>query len=466
MLLKYLNNSVKDDCALILWKQLKRKLRNVSSNNKSKGGRPEKLSLPDLIFSLIYHTINPIGKLSIKVKRCSGMEISDSALSQKRQNIPWELFNEVMAQQLGSIAKECKHSQSFYKGYHLLGIDGTTFSIRNTSATSSLPKRNSQNKKSKKKHKYSEDGYAYLWANSLVELGVHNPIAAEIGIKNESEWALGIKLIKSLPPKSLLLADRLYGKPSFVSRLEKHFKKSGGGAYLVRVGKQPKTKVKKILSDGSALVEIVVRNKRSQSKITERILLREIQVKVISPLNNKVSIVRLWTNLLDHEIYPLAELVDLYSKRWEHEIYYGTIKKKLTGGNLLRAQSIQTALQEIAAHVIASALIAQYRCKAIDEGKDDEVNDPTRISVQKVNDELSVFWRLVEYKSKLNLKSSQIKSGAKLMSENLLEQMTPKRKRRSCPRGTRRTPRKCWPRILARIESNEPCKIEVVQYCV
>jgi hypothetical protein len=447
---------MKDDCAILLWHKLKETVKDVTP--QSRRGPREKLELSQLLFSLIYHVINPVGKLSIKVKRCSGVEISNAALSQRRQRLPWELFKKVMEILLGNIADECKHTRAFYHDYRLIGIDGTTFSVRNTESTSCLPKRNCNKKKLKGKEE--SEGYAHINASSLVELGMHNPIAARVGVDNDSEWALGIELIKDLPEDCLLLADRLYGKPRFVRILEDNIKKKGSGSYLLRVGKQPKIKVKEILEDGSVIAEIVVRDRKSQSRIVDKMTIREVRVKLIHPLTKEHSIVRLWTNLIDHKKHPLRELVDLYLKRWEHETYYGTIKSKLTDGSLLRAQSLQTAFQEIASHILASALIAQYRCKAIKNTKD---NDPTRISVQKVEDELSVLWRLIEIKVQLNLKPKQIKEAAKLLIQNLLEQMTPKRKQRSCPRGKRRTPRKVWPRIKTRIESNEPVEIEVIE---
>jgi hypothetical protein len=53
----------------------------------------------------------------------------------------------------------------------------------------------------------------------LVEVGIHNPIAAAIACAGESEMALAKKLLQSLPEKCLLLADRLYGVGAFVGLL-------------------------------------------------------------------------------------------------------------------------------------------------------------------------------------------------------------------------------------------------------
>jgi len=50
----------------------------------------------------------------------------------------------------------------------------------------------------------------------LVELGVHNPLAAEIGVDGEGEMTLAKRLLSRLPANSLLIADRWYGVGAFL----------------------------------------------------------------------------------------------------------------------------------------------------------------------------------------------------------------------------------------------------------
>src|SRR5262249_61475815 len=58
--------------------------------------------------------------------------------------------------------------------------------------------------------------FAKLTTAVLLERGLHNPLAAGIGRHGESEWALAQRLLAQLPPRALLLGDRLYGVAAFL----------------------------------------------------------------------------------------------------------------------------------------------------------------------------------------------------------------------------------------------------------
>ncbi len=66
----------------------------------------------------------------------------------------------------------------------------------------------------------------------LLELGLHNPLAAAIGRQSQSEWALALELLAALPAQALLLADRLYGCAAFLARPRRCV--PGSAAILIR----------------------------------------------------------------------------------------------------------------------------------------------------------------------------------------------------------------------------------------
>ena len=68
---------------------------------------------------------------------------------------------------------------------------------------------------------------------------------------------------------------------------------------------------------------------------------------------------RLWTSRLDPQEAPAAELAPLYAQRLECELYYRHLK-----GELLQSHTVPTAAQEIAALMLASALLARERARA------------------------------------------------------------------------------------------------------
>ena len=86
----------------------------------------------ELLYSLVYHLLLPMGTFSEHVKQMTGKTISDSALSQRRAVIPWQVFESLMEACLKPKAKPRLHPEAFYQGLRLCGIDGTQFSVTNT----------------------------------------------------------------------------------------------------------------------------------------------------------------------------------------------------------------------------------------------------------------------------------------------------------------------------------------------
>ena len=86
----------------------------------------------------------------------------------------------------------------------------------------------------------------------LVELGTHAPLAAVIGLAQESEWALA-----QLSAGCLLLADRRYGVGALVNELLV-VGQTVGSQWLVRVRQNLKSSMRQVLADGSALVAVAV----------------------------------------------------------------------------------------------------------------------------------------------------------------------------------------------------------------
>jgi len=86
----------------------------------------------------------------------------------------------------------------------------------------------------------------------LVELGLHNPLAAALGAKGESEIVLAKQVLSTQPEQSLLINDRYYGVSELLVGLpaerERHF--------LVRVKKNLTRRLLEVCPAGSALVEI------------------------------------------------------------------------------------------------------------------------------------------------------------------------------------------------------------------
>ncbi len=162
------------------------------------GAKP-KLSAWNLLASLAYHVLNDAGHFSAHVFELFRLDIKDSSLSQRRQRMGLEPFAWLMKHALKPLADQSVHNGCFYKGLRLCGIDGSSWSVTNTpQVLKDMSKAVSRRMKA---------AFAKVQMCALVELGLHNPIAAVVGLKGEGEWRLAEELLECLPEKCLLFVD-------------------------------------------------------------------------------------------------------------------------------------------------------------------------------------------------------------------------------------------------------------------
>jgi len=266
----------------------------------------------------------------------------------------------------------------------------------------------------------------------LVELGIHNPMAAAIGPREESEMVLAEQLLGHLPDQSLWVGDRYYGVPKLLINFRKTPPR-GQKEFLVRVRSNLQSRVLEVLPDGSALVEIRCGK--------ETLLVREIAGQVQRG-SGKASTVRLWTSLLDARLHPARELLALYGQRWEQECFYRELKVDMRSSPLVQSHTPLTAAQEIAALIMAYAILVEERIKvaAVQEVQ------VLRISFLKTLEAVRGLWRFLEVSEGI-LTADQVRKVVRRTMRQIAEMAIPKRRHRSCPRALRQ-PVSSWPRLL------------------
>lgn len=404
------------------------RLEAISGYKRSKRGRPPKISVGQLVRGLVFHVMMGAGTLIEHLALLSGVELSGSSASERRQALPWDVFARILEVALSPLAQASQHPEAFYRGLRLVAIDGTQFSLVNTPQILKVC--------TKAAARRLRAAFAKLNAVVMLEIGLHHPLAAGID-PAQSEWALALKLIGKLPAGSLLLADRLYGCGRFVWGLLGHCEQVGS-FFLVRARLQLKSTVVRPLADGSALVRIPLRAASGRRKIERYFEVREIWVKVRRP-GFRVQRLRLWTNLLEVETYPAQELARLYTQRWEQELYYRQMKLELRRSELLQSQTVETAAQEVAALVLATALIAKERAQAA-AGE----MPVLRVSFLKVLELLQPLWLVFALGEDL-LSQRQKHQLVDRFYQQMRAMATGKRRSRSCPRAVRQ-PIRGWPR--------------------
>lgn len=420
--------------------------KHIEAGTGQRRGPAAGVPLPQLLMGLVYHFLSGRGYLSEHLRQLFGVDYSDSAASERRQALPWEVFARLMRAVLRPLATKKAHPEAFYRGWRLLAIDGVQFSLNNTPEV----KRESRKAKSRR----GRAAFAKMGASVLLELGLHNPLATVIGRHQESESSLSRRLLAQLPGGCLLLGDRLHGYGTFLApvldrclEVESHF--------LIRVQQRVAARTLKRLKDGSRVVEVAVRDPRNHHRILRHISLREIKVQ-LKRRGFRTQTLRLWTSLLDWRKAPATELAELYTRRWEQELYFRQLKTDLRRSERLQSQTMETAAQEIAAWIIASALLAQERARAA-KG----VVPVLRVSFSKLLDLLQPLWLVLSLGGDL-LNDRLQRALTQRVLEEAAKCLTPKRRTRSCPREVRQ-PIGQWPRLKRNRYCNEPVQLTLIK---
>lgn len=411
---------------------------------RRRGSKP-RVPLANLLAALVFHVMNASGTLGEHFALLFEDALCDSACSDRRARLPWQVFADLMQRVLRPLANRRRHSEAFWRGWRLGALDGTKHSLTNTPQNNrALPKA---------KARRGRAAFAKITTSVLLELGLHNPLAAAIGHKGQSEWELSLSLLARLPKKMLLLADRLSGCAAFAAealracqRVSSHF--------LFRARTNIKVQVVKRFKDGSRLVRVPVRKKGQRSVIVEWLELREIRVQ-LRRKGYRTTDLRLWTSLLDPKTAPAEELVPLYAQRWEHELFYRELKRQLRKNAVLQSHTVPTAAQEIGALITAASLLARERDRAAAG-----VVPVLRVSFIKLLELLRPLWLVLALGDDL-LEEWQKDKLTERVYEQARSSLSPPRRQRSCPRKVRQ-PVSSWPRLLENEYSTEPITFKYV----
>jgi hypothetical protein len=393
-------------------------------------GRKPRVPLADLLAALTFHVMQGAGTLAEHFTDLFDDSLADSSWADRRARVPWEIFAELMRRVLRPKATR-RQRDAFWRSWRLVALDGTQFSLTNTPQITATV--------AKAQTRRGRAAFAKMTTAVLLEVGLHNPLAAAIGRHGESEWALALRLLAQLPKRALLLGDRLYGVAAFVVHARAACLRVGSH-FLFRASRSTQPRLRQRLPDGTRLVAIALRARHNPTRILEWLEVREIRVRVGRP-GHRTHELRLWTSLVDPRTAPALELAQLYAQRWEHELYFREVKRQVRKTDLLQSHTVETAAQEIAALVLVSALLAAERMRAA--GGHLPV---LRVSFAKIL-ELCVkpMWLWLELGHGV-LTDHQLTRIMKRGYQRMRRYVTPSRRARSCPRAVRQ-PIQSWPRL-------------------
>lgn len=414
-------------------------------------GPRRKIHAWQIIVGLIAHSLPFAGRFSQCLRHFFGMTLSDSALSQRRQHLGADILLLIMRETLRPLADAQLHPECFFAGLLLLGIDGTRWNVANT------PQQLARMTKAKTRR--GSAAFAQMGMSALVELGTHAPLHATLGLDGESELALSIPLLEALPQQSLLILDRLYGQAPMLDALQQQCAASKEQHYLVRVKSKFAVKVDTLLEDGSALVEVSLRDKVRQRQVLKTLKVREVRGRVWSRTQNKWVEVRLWTSLGVGQARA-EQLLELYARRWEQEVFYHELKLQVARGGLLQSHTPETAQQEIAALLMACTLVAQERLAvAAQAGGKVQQAGVVRISLSICLEQTQALWLVLSAAQGLIDEAAQ-RELVRRMRAQIAACALPPRRSRSCERKVRQPVTK-WPRMISPVSVTSPPCYEV-----
>jgi len=393
-------------------------------------GRKARVPLDQIVQALTFHVTQGAGTLAEHFFELFQAPLADSSWSDRRRRLPWEVFAELMRRALRPIATRRHAPEAFWREWRLLALDGTQYSVTNTPQVATTT--------TKAVTRRGPAAFAKLSVAVLLEVGVHNPLAAAIARQSESELALARRLLAQLPPRALVLGDRLYGVPAVMvetwaacRRVESHF--------LFRVPRHIIARTVTRLPDGSRLVRLNVRAQKRGWPIRGSLHIREIRVQVGRKGFRRHEL-RLCTSLLEHRAAPALDLAKLYATRWEHELYFRDAKHVLRQTDVLQSHTVETGAQEIAAIILATALLARERLR-VAHGQVPVLRVKFGLLLA-ITRSLWFFLGPCEDLLTNRVKDQIVKRGDALMRRSL----TPERRPRSCLRALRQ-PIKAWPRM-------------------
>jgi len=398
-----------------------------------------------LLPALTWHVMQDTGTLAEHLFQLFRAPLADSSWSDRRLRLPWAIFADLMRRALRPRATPSQHREAFWRGWRLIALDGTQFSLMNTAqVTATVTKAHTRRGRA---------AFAKITTAVLLELGLHNPLAAAIGRTGESEWALAQRLLAQLPKRALLLGDRLYGVTAFAVHARAACTRVGS-QFLLRASRTVKPRMIKRLRDGTRLVGLPVHPPHNHHRVIEWLEVREIRVRVGRP-GARSHELRLWTTLVDVTTAPALELARLYASRWEHELYFREVKRDLRRSALLQSHTVETGAQEIAAVVLASAVLATERARAAHG-----TVPVLRVRFGQVLNVVRGLWLFFGPFEDLmtdQLKSQFVRRGYRLMRHSLIAP----RRSRTCPRAVRQ-PVRAWPRLLQPQSIEGPLQFHVV----
>ncbi|WP_203011375.1 IS4 family transposase [Rhodococcus ruber] len=294
-----------------------------------------------------------------------------------------------------------------WHGLLVCAIDGTVLTVPDTAAILTRFTKNGGN--------HGGTGYPQARVVALLACGTRTLIDAVFGPTTVGETTYTARLLRSLRPGMIVLADRNFGAKALIADI------AGTGAEaLVRLKSGRRMPVLTRYRDGSYLSTLG----------TLRVRVIDCEVTVVTAAGRRTGVYRLATTLLDPHRHPASELIGLYHERWEIETAYLELKSSILGGRVLRARTPVGVEQEIYALLVVYQLLRTAIADATGIVGD---LDPDRAS-------FTIAWQAArdQVVHATNVIAGEVVDLVGAIGRHVLAGLMPARRLRACPRIVKR----------------------------
>ena len=267
--------------------------------------------------------------------------VAPSAVVQARQRLGEGPVREVFAQTQALWHKATPHPH--WCSLRLLGVDGVVWRTPDTPENDAAFARTG--------NPQGEALYPQVRMVCQMELTSHLLTAAAFDSVAENEMSLAAQLVDQTPDHSLTLFDKGFYSLGLLHRwqsvgTERH--------WLLPLKKGTQYRVIERLCRGNTLVEL---DTSPQARKKWPDLPQTLQARLLSKIV-KGKPVQILTSMTDTRRYPSADIVDLYTYRWEIELGYREMKQHLLHNRLtLRSKKPDMVRQELWGVLLAYNLL-------------------------------------------------------------------------------------------------------------
>ena len=355
----------------------------------------------------------------------AGRSPTSGSLSKARSRRPLAMWQRLF-EWLSNRAQDLSAPFDRWRGHRVVLLDGTCVSMPDERVLFEAFGR------CKTRHGPSAYPIARLVTLALAQ--TMTILAHALGDYATDETTLSMTLLHLLAQGDLIVADRHFAGANLYHRY-----RSFGLEFLTRLHQKIKlSHLPRLLSysavDFVTEMKIDTRYRKEDPTLPKKVVVRLIQAVV--RIRGKRQVIWLVTSLLDAQLYPAQEIVELYARRWRIETLFRQVKIDLSA-DVLRSKTAQGIRKEIIARLMAVNIVRMTILEAAVQHR----IDPLRISFVHTVRAILAFAPAMACET-----PAQVPAIYRAMLTEIASHLVPERPGRTEPRAIRRE-QKHYPRL-------------------